>query len=299
LRVKSGGIRLKNLTLVVISGLSGSGKSHAIKCFEDQGFFCIDNLPPVLLPKLTELCSQPNQNITRVALGIDIRERAFLGEFLKIYKELRDEGYQIELLFFESRDEILLRRFSETRRIHPLATGKPILEGISLEREILQDLRTRADRIIDTSDLNIHQLREMIGQLYFKGESSKKIQICLLSFGYKYGIPYDVELLFDVRFLPNPHFVSELKNKTGLHQEVQKYISSFKETFTFIEKLTSFFDFVIPQYEKEGKSYLTIGIGCTGGKHRSVAIVNLLMEYFQKKGYLHTIRHRDIDLNEK
>ncbi|MBI1824327.1 MAG: RNase adapter RapZ [Nitrospirae bacterium] len=236
--------------------------------------------------------------MNKIALGIDIRERAFLGEFLKIYRELKGEGYQIELLFFEARDEILIRRFSETRRIHPLATAKPILEGISLEREILQDLRQIADRIIDTSDLNIHQLREMIAHFHVNGESAKKIQISLLSFGYKFGIPYDAELLFDVRFLPNPHFVNELKYKTGLHQEVLQYISKFKETFTFIEKLTSFFDFVIPLYEKEGKSYLTIGIGCTGGKHRSVAIVNLLMDYFQKKGYLHTVRHRDIDLHE-
>ncbi|MFI5305060.1 MAG: RNase adapter RapZ [Nitrospiria bacterium] len=280
----------------MISGLSGSGKSHAIKCFEDQGFFCIDNLPPILLPKLTELCNQPNQNISRIALGIDIRERSFLGEFLKIYEELKGEGYQIELLFFEARDEILVRRFSETRRIHPLATGKPILEGISLEREVLADLRKKADRIIDTSDLNVHQLKEMIALYYFRGETAKKIQISLLSFGYKHGIPYDAELLFDVRFLPNPNFVNELKDKTGLHPEVLQYISKFPETFAFIDKLIEFLDFLIPQYEKERKSYLTIGIGCTGGKHRSVAIVTMLMEFFQKKGYLHTIRHRDIDL---
>jgi UPF0042 nucleotide-binding protein len=287
---------MKNLTLVVISGLSGSGKSNAIKCFEDQGFFCIDNLPPVLLPKLTELFNQPNQNINRIALGIDIREREFLGEFLKVYEGLKEEGYRIELLFFEARDEILVRRFSETRRVHPLGIGKAVLEGISLERAILADLRKKADRIIDTSDLNVHQLKEMITLFYFKGGPTKKIQISLVSFGYKHGIPYDAELLFDVRFLPNPNFVNELKSKTGLNQEVLQYISKFPETFSFIERLVQFLDFVIPQYEKEGKSYLTIGIGCTGGKHRSVAIVNMMMEYFQKKGYLHTVRHRDIDL---
>lgn len=287
---------MKNLTLVVISGLSGSGKSNAIKCFEDQGFFCIDNLPPVLLPKLTELFNQPNQNISRIALGIDIREREFLGEFLKIYEELKTEGYQIELLFFEARDEILVRRFSETRRVHPLGIGKTVLEGITLEREVLSGLRGIADRIIDTSDLNVHQLKEMISLFYFKEGPAKKIQISLVSFGFKHGIPYDAELLFDVRFLPNPNFVNELKNKTGLNQEVLQYISKFPETFSFIERLVQFLDFVIPQYEKEGKSYLTIGIGCTGGKHRSVAIVNMMMEYFQKKGYLHTVRHRDIDL---
>jgi len=287
---------MKKLTLVVISGLSGSGKSHAIKCFEDQGFFCIDNLPPVLLPKLTELCNQPNQNIHHVALGIDIRERSFLGEFLKIYDEIKGEGYRIELLFFEARDEVLVRRFSETRRIHPLASGKPILEGISLERVVLADLRNRADRIVDTSDLNVHQLKSLIGEIYFKGVRVKKIQISLISFGYKYGIPMDAELLFDVRFLPNPNFVNELKSKTGLNREIVEYLSKFPETGQFIEKLVSLFEFLIPQYEREGKSYLTIGIGCTGGKHRSVAIVSQLMEFFQKKGYLHTVRHRDIDL---
>jgi UPF0042 nucleotide-binding protein len=286
---------MKNLKFVVISGLSGSGKSHAIKCFEDEGFFCIDNLPPVLLPKLAELCIQPSQKITKVALGIDIRERSFLGEFFKIYEELKGEGYKMELLFFEARDEVLVRRFSETRRVHPLAVGKPILEGIALEREVVADLRKKADRIIDTSDLNVHQFRELIHRFYFQGEEKKKIQISLISFGFKSGIPYDAELLFDVRFLPNPNFVNELKYKTGLNQEIIQYISKFPETHSFIEKLVQFLDFVIPQYEKEGKSYLTIGFGCTGGKHRSVAIVSMMMEYFQKKGYLHTVRHRDID----
>ena len=281
---------------MVISGLSGSGKSHAIKCYEDQGFFCIDNIPPILLPKLTELCNQPNQNITRIALGIDIRERTFLGEFITIFQELKEEEYRIELIFLEARDEILIRRFSETRRVHPLAAGKPIIEGIRLEREVLSELRNRADRIIDTSDLTVHQLREMIAQFHLSGASNRKIQISLLSFGYKHGIPYDAELLFDVRFLPNPNFVNELKNKTGLHPEVLDYLSRFKETERFIAKLTDFLDFVIPQYERERKSYLTIGIGCTGGKHRSVAIVTRLMEYFQKNGYLHSIRHRDIEL---
>lgn len=287
---------MKNLKFIVISGLSGSGKSNAIKCFEDQGYFCIDNLPPVLLPKLVDLFVQTRSEVSKVALGIDIRERSFLGEFFKVYDALQEDGYRMELIFFEARDETLIRRFSETRRIHPLAAGKPVLEGISHEREILKQLRERADRVIDTTETNVHQLRAILNQIYFKENKSRKLQISLISFGYKHGVPFDADLLLDVRFLPNPHFEPELKMKTGLAPEVIKFVSQFPDAFSFIGKVTDMMEFLVPRYEMEGKSYLTMGIGCTGGRHRSVVIVNFLMDYFQKKGYLCSVRHRDIEV---
>lgn len=284
----------KMVRLVIISGLSGSGKSYVIKYFEDLGFFCIDNLPPQLLPKFVELCTQSRNDITKAALGIDIRERDFLGNFLNVFDQLKEEGYQMELLFLEGRDEILLRRFSETRRPHPLAKGGSIVEGIKLEREKLQELRKRADKIIDTSDYHVHQLKEVITRYYLEKGENKHLNLSLISFGYKFGIPYDLDLLFDVRFLTNPNFERELKPLTGEDPRVQKYVMDQSETKTFLEKLYNFLDFLVPLYEKEGKSYLTIGIGCTGGRHRSVAVVNLLKGYLQKKGLQVHCRHRDI-----
>jgi RNase adapter protein RapZ len=284
----------KTVRLVIISGLSGSGKSYVIKYFEDLGFFCIDNLPPQLLPKFVELCTQSRNDITKAALGIDIRERDFLGNFLNVFDQLREEGYQMELLFLEARDEILLRRFSETRRPHPLAKGGSIVEGIKLEREKLQELRKRADKIIDTSDYHVHQLKEVITRYYLERGENKHLNLSLISFGYKFGIPYDLDLLFDVRFLSNPNFERELKPLTGEDHRVQSYIMALPETKAFLEKLYGFLDFLVPLYEKEGKSYLTIGIGCTGGRHRSVTVVNLLREHLQKNGVQVNCRHRDI-----
>lgn len=284
----------KTVRLVIISGLSGSGKSYVIKYFEDLGFFCIDNLPPQLLPKFVELCTQSRNDITKAALGIDIRERDFLGNFLNVFDQLREEGYQMELLFLEARDEILQRRFSETRRPHPLAKGGSIVEGIKLEREKLQELRKRADKIIDTSDYHVHQLKEVITRYYLERGENKHLSLSLISFGYKFGIPYDLDLLFDVRFLSNPNFERELKPLTGEDARVRSYIMAQSETKTFLEKLFGFLDFLVPLYEKEGKSYLTIGIGCTGGRHRSVTIVNLLREHLVKKGVQVHYRHRDI-----
>ena len=284
----------KKVRLVIISGLSGSGKSYVIKYFEDLGFFCIDNLPPQLLPKFVELCTQSRNDITKAALGIDIRERDFLGNFLNVFDQLKEQGYQMELLFLEAREEILLRRFSETRRPHPLAKGGSIVEGIKLESEKLQELRKRADKIIDTSDYHVHQLKEVITRYYLEKGENKHLNLSLISFGYKFGIPYDLDLLFDVRFLSNPNFERELKPLTGEDPRVQNYVMEQPETKTFLEKLYGFLDFLVPLYEKEGKSYLTIGIGCTGGRHRSVAVVNLLRGYLQRKGAQVHCRHRDI-----
>ena len=285
---------VKNVRLVVISGLSGSGKSYVIKYFEDLGFFCIDNLPPPLLPKFVELCSQSGSHITKAALGIDIRERDFLGHFLNVFDQLKEEGYQMELLFLEASDEVLVRRFSETRRPHPLARDGSVVDGIRLEREKLSDLRKRADKILDTSNYHVHQLKEIITQYYLEKGENSHLNISLISFGYKFGIPYDLDLLFDVRFLSNPNFERELKPLTGEHPRVQSFITSQPDAKVFLEKLYGFLDFLVPLYEKEGKSYLTIGIGCTGGRHRSVCVVNLLREHLQGKGLQVHWRHRDL-----
>lgn len=284
----------KNVRLVVISGLSGSGKSYVIKYFEDLGFFCIDNLPPPLLPKFVELCNQSRSHITKAALGIDIRERDFLGHFLNIFDQLKEEGYQMELLFLEASDEVLVRRFSETRRPHPLARDGSVIDGIRLEREKLSDLRKRADKILDTSNYHVHQLKEVITQYYLERGENNHLNISLISFGYKFGIPYDLDLLFDVRFLSNPNFERELKPLTGEHPRIQSYVTAQPEAKIFLEKLYGFLDFLVPLYEKEGKSYLTIGIGCTGGRHRSVTIVNMLREHLQAKGLQVHWRHRDL-----
>ncbi|MFQ5780809.1 MAG: RNase adapter RapZ [Nitrospiria bacterium] len=284
----------KDIRLVIISGLSGSGKSSVIKYLEDFDFFCIDNLPPQFLPKFVELCSQSREGITKAAVGIDIRERDFLLNFLSVFERLREEGYRMELLFLEARDEILLRRFSESRRPHPLAKGGAIIDGIKLERDKLYGLRKRADRILDTSDYHVHQLKSVLAQYFLEKQAERPLSLSLISFGYKFGIPSDLDLLFDVRFLNNPNFQEALKPLTGESPEVLAYLLALSEMKVFLEKLYDFLEFLIPLYEKEGKSYLTIGIGCTGGRHRSVAVVHLLSGYLQKKGLQFRCRHRDI-----
>ncbi len=284
---------MKDLRLVIITGLSGAGKSNAIKCFEDLGFFCIDNLPPTLFPKFAELCAQSGKEINKVALGIDIREREFFGQTLSILQELKDSGYKVEILFLEASDEVLVRRFSETRRPHLLAKNRSIIEGIRIEREQLKELRRRADYIIDTSDYNVHELKEVVTK-YYAEDMGKKLAISLVTFGFKYGIPYDADLIFDVRFLQNPNFIRELKPLSGRDEKVKKYLFENKNTKIFIGKLNEFLGFLMPLFEREGKSYLTIGIGCTGGRHRSVAVAEEIKKVLGGMGYEITIRHRDI-----
>lgn len=285
---------MKNLRVVFITGLSGSGKSNAIKCFEDLGFFCVDNLPTALLPKFTELCTQSGNEINKVAIGIDVRERGFFKNFLEVLDELKKENYNIEILFLEASDEALVRRFSETRRPHPLAKNGSVVDGIRLERETLSELRKRADEIIDTTNYNVHQLKEVLNKHYLESEG-RRLTISFVSFGYKYGIPYDVDLMLDVRFIQNPNFVKGLKPLKGSDKRVIDYVLKFHETKAFLEKLYEFLKFLIPMYEKEGKSYLTIGIGCTGGRHRSVAVSEILKGYLEKEGYSINIKHRDIN----
>ncbi|TAJ22226.1 MAG: RNase adapter RapZ [Nitrospirae bacterium] len=285
---------MQALHLVIISGLSGSGKTHAIKCFEDLGFFCVDNLPPALLPKFTELCLQQGGDIRNVALGIDIRERGFFGDFFANLDRLKSLGYAVELLFFEARDEVLVRRFSESRRPHPLLPQSPVLDGVRLERERLLDLKQRADRIIDTSDLTVHELKDLLARHYLRQDESPHMAVSLLTFGFKFGVPYDTDLLFDVRFLRNPNFVPELKVLTGEDPRVQAHVLDDPDAKAFLDHLESMLRFLLPLYERERRSYLTIAIGCTGGRHRSVAIASRLRDSFAASGREIILRHRDL-----
>jgi UPF0042 nucleotide-binding protein len=289
---------VRSLRIVLISGLSGSGKTTAIKALEDMGFYCIDNLPIVLFPTFVDLCSRSAGGITNAALVVDIRGKEFLEESHQIIQQLRGKGYLIEILFLESSDEALVRRYRETRRQHPLAFGKPVREGIHLEREGLRIMRDMADNVIDTSEFNVHELRDTI-RTYFSNQSRlRKMTITLLSFGYSYGIPLEADLLVDVRFLPNPYFIDELKSLTGEDPRVAEYVLKWDETREFLRRFRELVKFLIPLYKKEGKSYLTIAIGCTGGRHRSTVVANTVEAYLRKslKGgdVILRMTHRDI-----
>lgn len=285
---------MHNIKIVILTGLSGSGKSTAIRALEDLGFFCVDNLPPILLPKFIELCKASSGEISKIAMVMDIRERTFLKEYPDIFKELKKKGQEIKIMFLESSEEVLIRRFKETRRQHPLAEKGSVLEGIKRERGELSDLRMLASEILDTSTFTVHQLREVITQLFSKVSDRRKMTITLTSFGYKFGIPYDTDLVMDVRFLPNPYFVSELRNFSGNDERVYNYVMSNEIAESFQKKFISLINFLIPQYEKEGKMYLAIGVGCTGGQHRSVAVINNLEKLLSKKRYLIRVIHRDL-----
>jgi UPF0042 nucleotide-binding protein len=280
----------------VITGLSGSGKTHVLRTLEDMGWFCVDNLPTALMPRFAELIVG-SEELHRSALVIDIRERDFLRLFPQVYKQVRTKGVRTGLLFLEAEDRVLVRRFSETRRPHPLAINQPAIEGIREEREALRPIRKMADLILDTSQYNVHQLREYIRDHYdLRGRGTPMI-VSVTSFGYKYGVPSEADLVFDVRFLPNPNFVPTLKKLSGNHAPVVRYMRRQKDTATFLKHVRSFLDYVIPRYIREGKSYLTIGIGCTGGRHRSVMIANALGAALGERGYKVKVRHRDLNLS--
>jgi UPF0042 nucleotide-binding protein len=289
---------MRDLRIVLISGLSGSGKTTTIKALEDMGFYCIDNLPIVLFPTFVDLCLRSAGGITNVALGVDIRGKEFLEGSRQIIQQLREKGCLIEILFLESSDEVLVRRYRETRRQHPLAIGKPVLEGIHLEREGLRIMRDMADKVIDTSEFNVHELQDTIRNYFSDQSRLRKMTITLLSFGYSYGIPLEADLLMDVRFLPNPYFIDELKPLTGKDPQVAEYVLKWDETQEFLRRFRELVKFLIPLYQKEGKSYLTIAIGCTGGRHRSIVVANTVEMYLRKrlKGGEVILRttHRDI-----
>jgi len=282
------------LQFMMVTGTSGSGKTQALKCLEDLGFFCVDNLPPALFQKFTELCAQPGKDVKKVALGIDIRERAFFDDLVSNLEALQAHGSQVELLFLEAQDDILVRRFSESRRPHPLLPQRPVIEGIQLERERLQALRSRAHRVLDTSAFSVHDLKAWMIRHYRDPSEEQALKISLLSFGYKFGVPVDVDLVFDVRFLRNPHFVPDLQPLTGEYSEIQQFVLENQEGKDFLGHLRDLFSFLLPLFEREQRSYLTIAFGCTGGRHRSVAMVLSMKDILKTLGYDVTLRHREI-----
>ncbi|NVM22551.1 MAG: RNase adapter RapZ [Desulfobacterales bacterium] len=281
--------------IIIITGLSGSGKSTAVKALEDIGFFCVDNLPVVLLPKFLEL-RQPWE-ISKLSLVMDIRERGFLASYADVLDTLRGKGYQFEVLFFEASEEVLLRRYSQTRRHHPLSGGKSLLAGIRAEREQLEGLRAIADKVIDTSHYNVHELKTIVSRHVVKVTHAGKVEVHILSFGFKYGIPHEADMVVDVRFLPNPHFVPELKDLDGTAPQVRAFVGKCDETDIFLGKFLDLLGFLIPLYEREGKSYLTIAVGCTGGRHRSIVVAHEIFRYLEKKVDRISLTHRDIELS--
>ena len=313
---------VKPIRVILISGLSGSGKTTAIKALEDAGFYCVDNLPILLLPKFIELCEHSGGEISKVAVVKDIRgiisypisrqapkpvdgvtgggeETDFLRDSRRIIQNLKKEGYWVEIIFLEASDTILMRRFSETRRQHPLAVGGSIREGLQLERKMLQSLRDMANQVIDTSTLSVHQLKEKVQHFALEGKSANKMSVTLLSFGYSFGIPSESDLLMDVRFLANPYFVEELRQLKGHDPRISEYVLQWEETNEFLRHVLDLIRFLLPLYQKEMKTHLTISIGCTGGRHRSVVIVNqleaVLRDELTKMGIFLSVQHRDVE----
>ena len=283
------------MRFVVVTGMSGAGKRTAMKMLEDVGFYCVDNLPVPLIEKFVELVATPNSEINKVALGLDVRADQPFGEAQSVLNKMRKNGYLFEILFMDAGDSALLKRYKETRRMHPLSQDGRVEEGINKEREILRETKQKADYVIDTSNLLTRELKEEIDHIFVRNEEYSSLMISILSFGFKNGIPADADLVFDVRFLPNPFYIDELKHKTGNDTEVQDYVMSFPEASVFMEKLMGMLDFLIPNYIKEGKHQLVIGIGCTGGKHRSVTLANELYTGMKDHGnYGVKLYHRDI-----
>jgi RNase adapter protein RapZ len=283
-----------SLRFVVITGLSGAGKSFGIKCFEDLGYFCVDNLPTTLIPTFAELCAQSSREIKNIALGVDVREGEYLEHLLEILAGLRAAGHAPEVLFLEASDEILVRRYHESRRRHPLAGEGNVLDGIRAERKALAHLREAADQILDTSALTVHQLKDRLVAMYATPRQRESLTVSLVSFGFKHGIPVDADLVFDLRFLANPHFVEALRAHDGRDREVADFVFSQAESRELLERLQELVRFLLPLYQREGKAYLTIALGCTGGKHRSVAFVEALRAFLEGLGLAPLVRHRDL-----
>lgn len=282
------------MQFTIVTGMSGAGKSTALNFLEDLGFFCVDNLPPVLIGKFADICFRPESAINKVALGIDIRGGRLFAELFKEVDAIQEKGYPVELLFLEASDEILIQRYKETRRKHPLVADGRIQDGIDQERELLSEAKRRATYIIDTSNLLTRELKEELNKIFTSGKAYNSLIITVLSFGFKYGIPSDSDLVFDVRFIPNPYYVNELRPLTGNDQPVRDYVMNCDVSSEFLKKLEDMVVFLLPNYIKEGKNQLVISIGCTGGKHRSVTLANELYNILKDKEYSVIIQHRDI-----
>ena len=278
---------------VIITGLSGSGKGSALKAFEDLGYYCVDNLPIDLIPKFADLCRLPDSRIERAAVVVDSREGEAISQLPAMYQSLPRDGVKISLVFLEASDPALIRRFVETRRPHPLGRDLPVREGIRLERALLRPMRKLANAVIDTTRMNVHELREFV-EMRFGGLAARRtLLISVISFGFRFGVPQDAELVFDVRFLPNPNYIPRLKNKTGRDRPVRRFIDSYPQTKEFIQRISELLIYLLPHYIQEGKSYLTIAFGCTGGQHRSVMISEDVAKRLRKAKYRVKVEHRD------
>ena len=285
------------MRFVVVTGMSGGGKRTAMKMLEDAGYYCVDNLPIPLIDKFVELLATPNSEVTKVALGLDVRSDQNFGDAEKILDNLVANGYEIEILFLDASDQVLIKRYKESRRMHPLASNGSVEEGIKKERKILKNIKKKSNYVFDTSNLLTRVLKEEMDKIFVNGEEYNSLMLRVLSFGFKYGIPVDADIVFDVRFLPNPFYIDDLKHHTGNEQCVRDYVMGFEEAHEFRDKLVDMVQFLIPNYVKEGKHQLVIAIGCTGGKHRSVTLANELYESIKGKGnYGVTISHRDVEI---
>lgn len=288
------------MRFVIVTGMSGAGKSTALKMLEDVGYFCVDNLPFPLITKLSELTSMPSTEINKIAVGVDIRSGNSFSEFENILDELIQAGFQFEILFLDSKDDVLIKRYKETRRNHPLAKEGRLDEGIQKERRKLEDLRKRADYILDTSNMLTRELKTELNKIFVENKEFKNIYVTVCSFGFKYGIPSDADLVFDVRFLPNPYYIEHLRYQTGNDTEIREFVMANESAKEFLQKLKDMVRFLIPNYISEGKHQLVIAIGCTGGKHRSVTLANELYESLgQDENLGIKIEHRDIEKDAK
>jgi UPF0042 nucleotide-binding protein len=284
--------RVTRANIVILTGLSGAGKSTAAKVFEDLGYYCVDNVPPILLPKIVEVVTEARGDKARVAMGVDVRGKELLPDMARVLEELRKGKNDARVLFFDATDEALLRRFSETRRVHPVA-ARGTKEAIRKEREILSPLREMADALIDTSQLTVHQLRDTLLHRFLK-DGTSHLQVSVISFGYRYGLPPEADMVVDVRFLPNPNFVASLKRFTGLDTRIREYVFKGRTSRSFMRRLTGMLHFLLPLYRKEGKAYFTLAVGCTGGRHRSVAVAVALGNFLGKEDKGVAVTHRDL-----